>query len=79
MHRINIISDIDQEYLMEDSKEKTDNKNKKKTEKTIKIDDTLFEIALRKGLIEKTSDGYLFIGDYEDLLAFKTRRKQNLM
>ena len=79
MPRINIISDIDQEYLMEERKTKTNNKSKKKTEKTIKIDDNLFDIALRKGLIEKTSEGYLFIGDYEDLLAFRTRRKQSLM
>lgn len=79
MHIINIMSDIDQTYLMENTKAKTDNKNKKKAENSIKIDDNLFEIALRKGLIEKTEDGYLFIGDYEDLLAFRTRRKQNLM
>jgi hypothetical protein len=79
MPRINIISDIDREYIMEERKTKTDSKNKKKTEKTIKIDDNLFDIALRKGLIEKTSEGYLFIGDYEDLLAFRTRRKQSLI
>ena len=70
---------MNQEYLMDNDESKTDKKNKKKTEKIIKIDDSLFEIALRKGLIEKTSDGYLFIGDYEDLLAFRTRRKQSLI
>ena len=75
MHRINIISDIDQEYLMEDKEIKTDRKTKRKREKTIKIDDSLFDIALRKGLIEKTEDGYLFVGDYEDLLAFRNRKK----
>jgi len=76
MHRINIISDIDQEYLMEDKEIKTDRKIKRKRErKTIKIDDNLFDIALRKGLIEKTEDGYLFVGDYEDLLAFRNRKK----
>lgn len=69
MHRINVILDIDQEYLMEDKKIKLDRERKK----IIKINDNLFDIALRKGLIEKTEDGYVFIGDYEDLLAFKKK------
>lgn len=50
--------------------------NKKiKKDKFLKIDDKLFEIGIRKGLIEKTEDGYVFIGDYEDLLAFKRKKK----
>ena len=43
-------------------------------EKTVTIDDTLFEIALRKGLIEKIGDDYVFIGEYEELLAFKRKK-----
>jgi len=46
-----------------------------KKEKIIKIEDSLFEIAMRKGLIEKTDDGYYFIGDYSELLAFKKNEK----
>jgi len=75
MHRIHILTDVDQEYFMEESKIKNDRKVKINNDKTIKIDDRLFDIALRKGLIEKTDDGYLFIGDYRDLLAFRKRRK----
>ena len=75
MHRIHILTDVDQEYFMEESKIKNDKKVKINKEKTIKIDDRLFDIALREGLIEKTDDGYLFIGDYRDLLAFRKRRK----
>lgn len=75
MHRVNVILDVDQEYLMENKKIKSNRRIKKKREKNIKINDDLFDIALRKGLIEKTEDGYIFIGDYEDLLAFKKRRK----
>lgn len=74
MHRINVILDIDQEDLMEDKNIKPHRKVKIK--KSIKIKDDLFEIALRKGLIEKTEDGYIFIGDYEDLLEFKNRRNK---
>ena len=61
----------------------TYHENKKPEEKKINqfnkcliIDDYLFDIALRKGLIEKTENGYIFIGEYEDLLAIK--RKKNL-
>ena len=63
MHKIKIM-DVDQESQ----------KNKKKFEKTIKINDSLFEIGLRKGLIEKNEDGYYFIGDYAELLAFKAKK-----
>ena len=54
-----------------------DTKKGKKTDdnnyRTIKICDSLFEIGLRKGLIEKNDDEYYFIGDYEELIAFKNR------
>ncbi len=73
MHRINILSDVDQEYFME--KRQTKDNKKPKKEKSIKINDQLFDIALRKGLIEKTDDGYVFVGDYEDLQAFKNNKK----
>jgi len=64
------IMDVTQEeqFFNKDPKNK---KNKKKNGKIMKIDDNLFEIALRKGLIEKNEDGYYFIGDYGELLAFK--------
>ena len=74
MHRVNILLDIDQEYLMEEQKVKADKKGKHKHDNTIKLNDDLFEIALRKGLIEKTDDGYVFVGDYEELLAFKKEK-----
>ncbi len=74
MHRVNVVLDIDQEYLMEERESKTDRKGKQKHDNMIKLNDDLFEIALRKGLIEKTDDGYVFVGDYEELLAFKKRK-----
>ena len=74
MHRVDVILDIDQEDLMKDRDIKLPRKIK--TKKSVKIKDDLFEIALRKGLIEKTEDGYIFIGDYEDLLEFKNRRNK---
>lgn len=67
MHRVKVM-DPDQEQHIPNKKIKS---YKKKKLKTIKIKDDLFEIGLRKGLIEKNEDGYYFIGDNEELLAFK--------
>lgn len=67
MHRVKVM-DPDQEQYIPNKKIKS---YKKKKLKTIKIKDALFEIGLRKGLIEKNEDGYYFIGDNEELLAFK--------
>ena len=77
MPKVNVILDIDQEYLME-NKAIQHKKPKKNSEKAIKINDDLFDIALRKGLIEKTEDGYYFVGDYKDLLDFKKKKNDKL-
>ena len=61
MHKIKILH-VNQEKQIKDKKEIV-----------IKINDNLFEIGLRKGLIEKNENGYYFIGDYEELLAFKNQ------
>lgn len=72
MHKIKIMDEgQEQQYIDKDLKCK---KNKKEHGKIIKIDDSLFEIGVRKGFIEKNEDGYYFIGDYEELLAFKNKR-----
>ena len=58
--------------IMDDNKGRTlENRDSKQNYKIIKINDSLFEIGLRKGLIEKNNDEYYFIGDYEELIAFK--------
>jgi len=66
MHKIKIIDESQEKHLHSKGL-----KRRNKKCKTIKINDNLFEIGLRKGLIEKNSDEYYFIGDYEELLAFK--------
>ena len=78
MHRINVILDMDPEDLMEAEDTNHRKKVAAKKEKTIKINDDLFDIAMRKGLIEKTDDGYIFIGEYEDLVAFKEKRIKHI-
>jgi hypothetical protein len=78
MHRVNVIMDMDPEDLMDAEDTSHRKKVATKKEKTIKINDDLFDIAMRKGLIEKTDDGYIFIGEYEDLVAFKEKRIKNI-
>jgi len=67
MHKIKIM-DINQDEELDNNLKYQ--KDRKKSEKIVKINDDLFEIAVRKGLIEKNEDGYYFVGDYEELLAF---------
>jgi len=71
MHKIKILN-VSQEKKIFNKNIKNDKSNKRK-DIVIKINDNLFEIGLRKGLIEKNDGGYFFIGDYEELLAFKNQ------
>ncbi len=70
MHKIKIL-DENHDYLF-----KNNLKNeKKKSKKFIKIKDSLFEIGIREGLIEKDGNEYFFIGNYETFLAFKIKNE----
>lgn len=75
MQRVDVILDMEPDYLMENKKQESLKKMKKPYEKTIKITDELFELALREGLLEKTDDGYVFIGKYEEIKAFQKKKK----
>jgi len=68
MHKVKIM-DVNHEQEYMDKKN-----NNKKNGKIIKIEDSLFEIGLRKGLIEKFKNEYFFIGDLEELIAFTNKR-----
>jgi hypothetical protein len=74
MYRIDVIYDLELESLFEE----TDLGYEAKTEKTkvrnVKISDEIFDFMLHEGLIEKTEDGYVFIGKYEDTLEIKKKK-----
>ena len=72
MHEITIIIQNERQICI------SDGKHEKARRLTLQIEDNLFDIALRKGLIEKTSEGYIFIGDYEELTAFKNRSNMEM-
>ena len=73
MHRVEVMYDIGLEYLFD---EPDYDKFKLKTNKGkhVKISDKLFDIMLNEGLIKKTEDGYVFIGNYEDKLEMKKKK-----
>ena len=75
MQRVDVILDMEPDYLMDTLGNEYPKKPRKPYEKTIKITDELFELALREGLIEKTDDGYVFIGKYDEIKAFKNKKK----
>ncbi|RLF29372.1 MAG: hypothetical protein DRN05_01850 [Thermoplasmata archaeon] len=78
MYRVDVILDMGPEYLIDihNNKKHREYNQKMNRGKTIKIDDKLFEIALNEGLIEKTEDGYVFVGRFEDTLTLKELKKR---
>ena len=75
MTRVNVIYDIEQEYLFEDTNNKYEIKIHNSKEKNIKISNKLFDLMKSEGLIQKVDDGYIFVGKKEDLMV--ANKKEN--
>ncbi len=75
MPRVNVIYDIGQDYLFEDTNKEYEIKANKDKEKNIKISNKLFDLMKSEGLIQKVDDGYVFVGKYEDLMEFKKKKR----
>ena len=65
MTRVDIMSELGQDYLMDSYPDPR--KPKRERDRTIKIDDKIFQQAVQEGIIEKTADGYVFVGKYDDI------------
>ncbi len=74
MTRVNVIYDIEQEYLFEEANNKYEIKTFKDKEKNIKISNKLFDLMKSEGLIQKVDDGYVFVGKKEDLMEPKKKK-----
>jgi hypothetical protein len=74
MPRVNVYYELDQEYLFEDQPKEYKIQHPKQKEKHIKISERVFDLMKSEGMIKKTNDGYLFVGKYEDLKAFKKKK-----
>jgi len=73
MNHVDIMSDIQYDYIEEligkkNIKTIIDNRGN-----TYEIDDKHFEAALGEGLIEKTDQGYVFIGKRKELEKFTNK------
>jgi len=71
MTRVDIIMDIEREYYLDENP--SQHKPKKDHNRTIKIDNELFQQAIEEGIIEKTNDGYVFVGKYDDIKKLKKK------
>lgn len=74
MTRVNVIYDIEQEYLFEEANNKYEIKIHNSKEKNIKISNKVFDLMKSEGLIQKVDDGYVFIGKKEDLMEPKKKK-----
>jgi len=74
MHRVDVMYDMELEYLFDDLNDKYKLKINKDKEKNVKIPDKLFDLMLKEGLIKKTEGGYVFVGKYEDTLELKKKK-----
>jgi hypothetical protein len=74
MHRVDVMYDIELEYLFDDLNDKYKLKINKDKEKNVKIPDKLFDLMVKEGLIKKTKGGYVFVGQYKDTLELKKKK-----
>ncbi len=74
MHRVDVMYDMELEYLFDDLNDKYKLKINKDKEKNVKIPDKLFDLMLKEGLIKKTEGGYVFVGKYKDTLELKKKK-----
>jgi len=72
MHKVDVIYDIGLEYLLDNN---TTDEIEIKTNrgKQVKISDKLFDYMVKEGLIKKTEDGYIFIGNHQDLMDMRKK------
>ena len=65
---------IDRIYKMESHKMHDILIKNGQKQKKASIEDNIFNIAIRKGLIEEINGDFIFIGDYSELLAFQRKK-----
>ena len=73
MYKVDVMYELDPEYLFDKYPKQLKVKNTKG--KQVKISDEIFELMINEGLIKKTDEGYIFVGKNEDLLELKNKKK----
>ena len=75
MPKVNVMYDIGQEYLFEETNDEYELKIYKDKGKNVKISNKLFDLMKSEGLLQKTDDGYVFVGKKEDLMELKKKKR----
>ena len=65
MHKINVIYELEPEYLKENQPHEYQLKVNNEKGKNVRVSDKVFDLMKDEGLIKKTPYGYVFIGKYE--------------
>lgn len=73
MYKVDVMYELDPEYLFDNYPKQLKVRNSKG--KQVKISDEIFELMINEGLIKKNDDGYIFVGKNEDLLELKKKKK----
>ena len=68
MHKVDVMYDLELQYLFDDTEDKNKYKDNKGKVKHVKISEKVFDHMLKEGLIKKTDEGYVFVGRYKNKL-----------
>ncbi len=79
MHKVDVMYEIEPDDLVGDIdyiyKIKKFDKAIADRTKSIKITEKVFDLMLSEGMLQKTDNGYVFVGKYEDVREFKNKKK----
>ena len=77
MHKVDIMYEIEPEYIQNKTEKTHLIKHPKEKNKTIEVSDRVFELMLSEGVLQKTDDGYVFVAKYEEVAELKKKKKLN--
>jgi hypothetical protein len=77
MHKVDVMYDIELQYLFDEASDGDTSKENKDKVKHVKISEKVFDHMLREGLIKKTDDGYVFVGKYKDTLELQNKKRKS--
>ena len=77
MHKVDVMYDIELQYLYDDTEDRPKFKDNKDKAKQVKISEKVFDHMLKEGLIKKTEDGYIFVGKYKDTLQLQNKKRKS--
>jgi len=78
MTKVNIMYDLEPDYYPNElTHEPTITMHGHKN-KSVRVSDRVFDVMLSEGLLQKTDDGYVFVGHADDLPQKPKKKKRQL-